>query len=227
MANTYLDAAYAISLPAGQKSVLVALANRANKKGECFPSVRCISADTGLGRSTIHAHLKTLVTDKVIKKTNQFRKDNSQTSNLYKLLIEPVKKAAKKAKKAIKKGFDKAVDMGNKVFNGKIDAPALSAQITDSQKLELDYDNDQWEQVVANIGARALELYPNAGINTVKEAIEEHVEHWLLKANDNPRLTLTLGQLRAQFFQRERDFLEFLNTRNEQQESDILAGEYF
>lgn len=202
MANNYLNAAYALDLPFGQKAVLTALANRADKKtGECFPSIRCLTADTGLGRSTVINHINKLVEAKLVAKSFQYRKDKSQRANLYKLLIG----AAKTAKKAVKKGFDKAVEMG-KEFTGSTQAPAMAS-------VKLEYDNAQWLEIRADICNRAMELYPNANPVLVMDAVENHLEYWMNAANNNRRLKLTRGQLRAQFFQKEREFLGFLNTR--------------
>ena len=199
MANNYLNAAYALELPFGQKAVLTALANRANKVGECFPSIRCLTADTGLGRSTVINHINKLVEAGYVAKSSQYRKDNSQCSNLYKLLIG----VTKTVKKAVKKGFDKAVEMG-KEFTGAVKSPAMA-----SAKLE--YDNDQWLEIRKNICNRTMELYPSANPELVMDAVENHLEYWMNAANDNRRLKLTCGQLRAQFFQRENEFLGFLN----------------
>ncbi|MGI2025801.1 helix-turn-helix domain-containing protein [Endozoicomonas acroporae] len=200
MANNYLNAAYALELPFGQKAVLTALANRADKKtGECFPSIRCLTADTGLGRSTVINHLNSLVKAGHIAKSFQFRKDNSQRSNLYKLLIG----VTKTVKKAVKKGFDKAVEMG-KEFTCAVKSPAMGS-------VKLEYDNAQWLEIRADICNRAMELYPNANPELVMDAVEHHLEYWMNAANNNRRLKLTRGQLRAQFFQKEREFLGFLN----------------
>lgn len=199
MANNYLNAAYALELPFGQKAVLTALANRADKVGECFPSIRCLSADTGLGRSTVINHINKLVEAGHVAKSSQYRKDNSQRSNLYKLLIG----VAKTAKKAVKKGFDKAVELG-KEFTGAVKSPAMAGA-------KLEYDNAQWLEIRANICNRTMELYPNANPELVMDTVENHLEYWMNAAKNNRRLKLTCGQLRAQFFQRENEFLGFLN----------------
>ncbi len=44
-----------------QKFVFVSLANRANDKGICFPSIRRISLDTALNRKTVIASIKRLI----------------------------------------------------------------------------------------------------------------------------------------------------------------------
>ncbi len=211
MANEYLNAAYATSLPAGPKAVLIALANRANKKGTCFPSVKIICQDTGLGRSTVYKHLATLTDDSgdkksYVKKVNQNRKDGSQTSNLYKILLEPVKaatKAAKKAVKTVKKVAAKAVDMGNRVFQGKNDAKASSAPLSKTSTLNLDYDNNHWAIAVASICDRVEQVCPELNLPGLKDAVESHVEFWMLKAREDKKLTLTIGKLSYWFIARD------------------------
>ena len=200
MANNYLNAVYALELPFGQKAVLTALANRADKKtGECFPSIRRITCDTGLGRSTVINHINKLVRAGYIAKSYQFRSDNSQRSNLYKLLIG----VGETVKKAVKKGFDKAVEMG-KQFSGSIKSLPTAS-------VKLDYDNAHWLDICADICNRAMELYPHANPVLVMDAVENHLEYWMSQAKNNQRLKLTPGQLRAQLFKKEREFLCLLN----------------
>jgi len=91
----------------------------------------------------------------------------------------------------------------------------------------LDYDNAQWVEVVTHICNRALEIYPNADVDPLIEAVEGHVEYWMWAAKDNPYLKLTLGQLRAKFLQREKDFLTFLaSRRNDPVSDDIQDAEW-
>lgn len=49
--------------PATRKLVLLALADRADEKGNCHPSTNCIAADTGLNRKTVLESLRTLEAD--------------------------------------------------------------------------------------------------------------------------------------------------------------------
>lgn len=48
------------SLPCADRLVYIALILRADEKGECFPSIKKISEDTGLGKTTIIKSLKRL-----------------------------------------------------------------------------------------------------------------------------------------------------------------------
>ena len=193
MANNYLNAVYPLKLPFGQKSVLVALANRADKQtGKCFPSLRCLCDDTGFSRSSVITHIKQLVADNLLVKSSRFRPDKSQRTNLYTLLVEPVKSAVKKTAKTVMK----AVTMGQS-FNGSGPVPKPAG-------IQLDYDNDQWFEIRAMICNRAMELYPHANPVMVMDAVEDYLDYWTLQARSNRKLKLCVNKLRAGFFRWER-----------------------
>lgn len=198
MANNYLNAVYPIKLPFGQKSVLVALANRADKQtGECFPSLRCLCDDTGFSRSSVITHIKQLVADNLLAKSARYRTDKSQRSNLYTLLVEPVKSAVKKTAKTVMK----AVSMG-KAFSGSGPVPKPAG-------IQLDYDNEEWREIRAAICNRAIELYPNASPIMLMDAVEDHLEYWMLEAQKNRNLKLCVNQLKGKFFVREKSMMDF------------------
>jgi DNA-binding transcriptional MocR family regulator len=69
------------------KAVLVALADRSNEKGECFPSIATISKDCGFSKTAVKAALRTLKNAGYI--TSSPRKDpaGDSTSNLYRLRL--------------------------------------------------------------------------------------------------------------------------------------------
>lgn len=207
MANKYLNTAYDLQLSSSRKAVLVALANRADKEGVSFPSVRKLISDTGLARSTVFKSLSALINDKLLERTSSYRKDGSQKSSTYKLLLSVVKDKAKEAVSAIK---TKAVDIALP-FTKKPSVQTASA-------LQLTYDNEQWTSTVESIKERVLELYPNA-INyqeLLLDSIEDQLEYWMLKAQDsNGRLKLTLPQLRAYYLKHESDFLTYLNNKSQ------------
>lgn len=235
MANAYINAVLPLNLPFGQKSVLVALANRANEKtGECFPRVRCISADTGLARSTIHAHIKTLIKDEYIEKVNQYRKDGSQTANLYKLLMEPVKKAAKKVKEAVKKVFDKPVDMGNKEFDGKIGVPALSAEIVPVTEMLDEFSAYASSHSVEDFKYVA-EIIKNFFYYHIEEGTTRTNKEWTssIKAQVKKRLPSVRKALNEQpkttadRFDRSWDEVEFNPESVGEQQEQVIVGECF
>ncbi len=84
MANNWLDWAFEHDLPAGAKFVLVALANRANKKtGECWPSQKDISKDTGQSERTVVRNIQVLVNMKIIEVFERRNNAGFKSSNLY------------------------------------------------------------------------------------------------------------------------------------------------
>ena len=72
-----------------QKLVLLALANYADERGKCWPSIRTVSNRTCLGRRTVTRALETLGRAGLIKSGQRSRDDGSQSSNTYNL---PIKK---------------------------------------------------------------------------------------------------------------------------------------
>ena len=72
-----------------QKLVLLALANYADERGRCWPSIRTVSDRTCLARRTVSRALETLGKVGLVKVDRRNRDDGSQSSNIYQL---PVKK---------------------------------------------------------------------------------------------------------------------------------------
>ena len=72
--------------PTRAKFLLIILANYANERGECWPSVATLCADTGMPRSTVKLYLKRLGEMGLLHRKEQ---DicGFQTSNLYTLII--------------------------------------------------------------------------------------------------------------------------------------------
>ena len=72
-----------------QKLVLLALANYADERGKCWPSIRTVSERTCLARRTVSRALETLGKAGLVKSVTRSRDDGSQSSNVYHL---PIKK---------------------------------------------------------------------------------------------------------------------------------------
>ena len=72
-----------------QKLVLLALANYADERGKCWPSIRTVSERTCLARRTVSRSLETLGKAGLVKSVTRSRDDGSQSSNVYHL---PIKK---------------------------------------------------------------------------------------------------------------------------------------
>lgn len=85
MAVEYIAWALEQDLPSGPKFVLVALANRANQDGDCWPSQNDISRQTGISRMSVSKHITYLVEKKLIEAKHRKRIDGGQSSNFYTL----------------------------------------------------------------------------------------------------------------------------------------------
>ena len=84
-----LEKVYKSNLPSRAKQIMFYLINRANAEGTCFPSVRTIASDCGISERTIQRTMKVLLEEGFVIKENRYRDNGGQSSNLYKLQIEP------------------------------------------------------------------------------------------------------------------------------------------
>lgn len=87
-----LDKVYKSNLPSRGKQIMFYLINRSNAEGTCFPSVRTIAGDCSLSERTIQRTMKVLLEEGFVIRENRYRDNGGQSSNLYKLQIEPEKK---------------------------------------------------------------------------------------------------------------------------------------
>ena len=84
-----LDIVYKSNLPSRAKQIMFYFINRANAEGICFPSMRTIASDCGISERTIQRTMKILLEEGFVIKENRYRDNGGQSSNLYKLKIEP------------------------------------------------------------------------------------------------------------------------------------------
>tara|TARA_R110000824_G_scaffold144668_3_gene312650 strand:+ start:178 stop:582 length:405 start_codon:yes stop_codon:yes gene_type:complete len=91
MSAQYLFAAAGISqelhpdLSSAEKLVLIVLANRADKKGHCYPSYETIANEAYLSVRTACRVVKSLCEKQLISKHNNYKDTGYQTSNTYAL----------------------------------------------------------------------------------------------------------------------------------------------
>lgn len=79
---------YDLDLPHRAVTVYAYLCDRANKKGECWPSTVTISKDLGLSRRTIFRALNDLEKAGLIKRIPRRRKTGGRTSSLIRLEVD-------------------------------------------------------------------------------------------------------------------------------------------
>lgn len=87
MSHQHLEALRGIKLKGPGKVILLALADRCDTAGLCWPSISTIADDTGLGRSTVKKHLKSLRESGLLIWTNEFTNKGDKDSNRYILTL--------------------------------------------------------------------------------------------------------------------------------------------
>lgn len=139
MANHYVNAVKAHgALPATVKYIAWALADRANDTGTCWPSLKTLSSDTGYSVSTVKRSISTLKASGYLTIASRRRKDGSQTSNRYHLILDTFASGVKHVTKVIKQGVTKAVKMGQPFVKEKIQTiKPTSSRIGQQAWLEL------------------------------------------------------------------------------------------
>jgi DNA-binding transcriptional ArsR family regulator len=73
--------------PAGSKLVLMALANRADEHGICWPGVKGIATRCSISQDMVRKHLRALRRLGLVNAEPKHRDDGSQTTNLYTLAM--------------------------------------------------------------------------------------------------------------------------------------------
>ena len=87
MSISALNWAFEQDLPHAEKSVLVALAHRADKDGYCYPGQKAIAAMTGASESTVRRAIKSLDEAGYLSREDRRRKNGSRTSTRYHLPV--------------------------------------------------------------------------------------------------------------------------------------------
>ncbi|MDP2383373.1 MAG: helix-turn-helix domain-containing protein, partial [Nitrospirota bacterium] len=79
--------AFTVDLPPCPKSVLVALANRSDEDGYCWPGIGDLERRTGWKTRAIQVALRRLVEEQLISVSPRFKASLRQDSNLYRLNV--------------------------------------------------------------------------------------------------------------------------------------------
>lgn len=80
-----LDYLYKIDLPHRAFTVYRYLLDRANKNGECWPSVKTIAGDIKLSPATVRRAIKDLKKVGLIETKQRYREHGGKSSLLYKM----------------------------------------------------------------------------------------------------------------------------------------------
>ena len=87
--HTASEIVFKSTLSTRARVVFMYLSYRSNKENTCFPAIKTIGRECGMGVSTVKRALSDLCDEGYIKKDSRYRDDNGQTSNLYTLMSEP------------------------------------------------------------------------------------------------------------------------------------------
>lgn len=74
--------------PAAKKLVLLALANRADEDGCCYPGYNRLASQCSLDRRTVIRQIDALIEDGLILKKDRVRENGSTTSNMYQIMLK-------------------------------------------------------------------------------------------------------------------------------------------
>lgn len=77
---------YQMDLPHRAVAVYTYLYDRANKNGECWPSVKTIAGDIKLSPATVRRAIKDLKNAKLITTKQRYRSNGKKSSLLFKII---------------------------------------------------------------------------------------------------------------------------------------------
>ena len=77
---------YQMDLPHRAVAVYTYLYDRANKNGECWPSVKTIAGDIKLSPATVRRAIKDLINAKLITTKQRYRSNGEKSSLLFKII---------------------------------------------------------------------------------------------------------------------------------------------
>jgi DNA-binding transcriptional ArsR family regulator len=135
MAIEFIAWALKQDFPSGPKFVLVALANRANQDGECWPSQKDLAKQTSTTDRSVRRHLDWLVSNGIITKSRRRRRDGSYTSDLFKINTCSVPKKDKRTDCPSENlAAGQSVQTPPEKLSGHEPSPVLTSVNTESSK---------------------------------------------------------------------------------------------
>lgn len=177
----------ASDLSALARVVMQYLIERTNKARECFPSVPTIAEKCNLSERSVQRKIKELVEKGFLKKFNQFRSNQSQTSNLYVLNVVP--QAAPEEPKGLSKQ-DSLDSFSEKESNLQLNnCYKVDVQMFADLGIEVvypfgkDINEVEWEGKFANKFDDAVRVIPN--MENAQEATGDIVEKVVVSQDNN------------------------------------------
>ena len=127
------DWAWEQDLPPVTKIVLLALAERADDSGACWPSLNAIAKHCHISRPTVCSHLDKLETAGLLQRERRIRENGSQRSNRYQLaLVNPDTVSVKNLDTTVK-DFNRTVKLGERTVKPSLPLePSLEPSLLSS-----------------------------------------------------------------------------------------------
>lgn len=150
---------YADMKPSSHKFVLLALADRADDNGYCWPGIPNIVLKTGLSRSTAIRGLGTLESDGWIQKRARRRRDGTQDTNAYRINL--AKLESRQHANAAAEESDLA-----ELFQGETAGQDQGVTMTPSDEIFEDSESHHDTDRVSPRHPGGVTMTPNTSVNT-------------------------------------------------------------
>lgn len=171
MSNEALTWAFRQDLPLTQKFVLVALADYADERGECFPKHETTAQRTGAGVSTVRRTIHELAAAGYLSIEHQFMDDGRYRSNRYRLNVGTVVPAQSERVPAQSEQVPAQSEQMTR--SERAGGPAQSEQVTCSERANKNPQRNPHRNPQGNRGAAAADARPEpAQLEGQTEAFE-------------------------------------------------------
>lgn len=155
-----------VELPTAPRFVLVALANRADEDGYCWPGIHDLERRTGLTDRAIQKALKLMVERQLLTITRRFHSNGQQTSNLYRLSLPSavIGKAESRSEHTVNRVRDQGEPRSDPRVNsvrseGEPGSPKSSSEQSDEQSIEQSPYSPPQRGVVCVVSARETDFH--------------------------------------------------------------------
>lgn len=214
--------AWSLEISAGEKLVLLALADRANDDGECWPGVASLAKKCSMGDRTVQMHIKALAEKGLIR--SESRRDGQRNkTNLYRIFIGNLPK---------KGGADSALSDSHPaefcISHPAESAPKTSELQTSVERHKGDLDEKRTakpEPAAAAAAKSSVEpAGPTVSLKTVSDQVVEVYHDVCCRADDPnplPRIKLLTADRRQTIRQR---WMQVSKELERYTASDIPAG---
>ena len=188
--------AFQVPLKPCPKSVLVALANRADEDGYCWPGIGDLQLRTGWGVRSIQTALHELEASGMLRISPRFLASGTQTSNLYQLVMTTISRgegAGGAPKSSSEQSVEQSSEQSPKAPTGGACGVVACAQESEFEQF--------WEAYPAKTGKKAAwrawqKARDKPGIEELLTAVNEAMQsdRWQRGFIPNPATWLNQGR---------------------------------